>query len=146
MNRRSAGTILVSGLTAVLIPFMLTSCLDVGDDDKRPFGIYSTSPVDLAEDVPLDSVIVVTFETDVDGATVTSQRFRVLDESGGAVAGEIFVGGVTANFTPAARLLPDTEYTVILDEDILDIHGRTLGSFTGGDYAFTFTTTGPTQG
>lgn len=56
------------------------------------------------------------------------------------MAGEIFAGGVTANFTPEERLLPDKDYTVILDGDILDIYGRTLGSFTGGDYEFMFTT------
>lgn len=141
MIRKSFRNIIMVLIPGIIMPFMLTSCLDVGDDDdKPPFGIYDTSPTDLEEGVTLDSVIVVTFECDVDAATVTPQRFRVLDGSGSAVSGDIFAGGVTANFTPDERLLPDTDYTVILDENILDIYGRTLGSFTGGDYEFLFTT------
>lgn len=141
MNGTSFRTIIIFLIIGAIMPFMLTACLDVGEnDDKPPFGIYSTSPVDLAEDVTLDAVIVITFETDVDASTVTPQNFKVLDGSGATVAGDIFAGGVTANFTPDERLLPDTDYTVILDSDILDIYGRTLGSYTGGDYEFMFTT------
>lgn len=141
MKALSYRTIVITLIAGCLVPFMLTSCLDVGGDgDRPPFGIYDTSPTDLEEGVTVDSVIVVTFECDVEGSTVTTQTFRLLDDSGSAVAGDIFAGGVTANFTPDERLLPDTDYTVILDEDILDIYGRKLGSYTGGDYEFMFTT------
>ena len=147
MNRKTLTNLIMILISGIIMPFMLMSCLDVGgDSDRPPFGIYGTSPIDLAEGVILDSVIVVTFETDVDPATVTTQTFRVLDDSGSAVAGEIFAGGVTANFTPDEKLLPNTYYTVILDRDILDTYGRTLGSFTGGDYEFMFTTGSVTSG
>lgn len=126
------------------LALVCSSCLDVGDDsDTPPFCIHSTLPDDGEENVPLNyPAIVVTFETDVDPASVTDSRLVVRDSSGAVVDGDVSASGVTAEFRLPSKVYfsPMTTYTVTVKGDITDIRGRPLSRCMNGDYEFTFTT------
>jgi hypothetical protein len=121
----------------------LTSCDRIEDSDDT-FGVYSTSPVDGAEGVATDAVII-TFLSDVDPATLTSSTFQVRGQGGGAVTGLIGLAGVTADFRPTdgfsdppvyVEFSPGTTYVVTLSGEIKGTNGIPLGT----DYTFSFTT------
>ncbi len=128
---------LATGLT-------LASCDRIEDSDDT-FGIYSTSPVDGAEGVAADAIII-TFLSDVDPSTLNSSTFQVRVQGGGSVPGLIGLAGVTADFRPTdgtssdppvyVEFTPNTTYVVTLSGDIKGANGIPLGT----DYTFTFTT------
>lgn len=86
--------------------------------------VLSTIPEDGDINVPLNQVISVTFNEELDPETVNSQTFKVNGTS--AVAGTVTYSGTTAFFTPAANLLPNTSYTGTVTTGIKDPMGNAL--------------------
>jgi hypothetical protein len=131
-------------LLACLATGLTCASCDRLDDHDDTFGVYSTSPIDGAEGVATDAVII-TFQSDVDPATLTSSTFQVRVQGGGAVTGLIGLAGVTADFRPTdgtsdppvyVDFSPNTTYAVTLSGEITGTNGIPLGT----DYTFTFTT------
>ncbi|HOS98393.1 MAG TPA: Ig-like domain-containing protein, partial [Deltaproteobacteria bacterium] len=124
---------------------MIVACLATGltvascdriEDSDDTFGIYSTSPVDGAEGVATNAVII-TFLSDVDPSTLTSSTFQVRVQGGGAVPGLIGLAGVTADFRPTdgtsdppvyVEFAPNTTYVVTLGAEIKGTNGISLGT------------------
>ena len=77
-----------------------------------PFGVVSTTPENNATEVPLGSTITVTFNRDVEAATLVGAI--TVSSSTGDLPGTISYNytTTTATFTPGAPFAPLTDYTV----------------------------------
>lgn len=107
--------------------------------------IQATSPVSGALDVPLSSVIEVTFTEPVAVGSVSPASFRV------AAAGSFLLGTFTfasgdtrVRFTPTSPLPPDAAVLVELTSAITDVAGNPLADSSGAPlttpFTFTFAT------
>ncbi|MFN4764033.1 InlB B-repeat-containing protein [Gillisia sp. Q332] len=96
--------------------------------------VLSTVPEDGDINVPLDQVITVTFNEEVDPETINEQTFTV--DGSSSVVGTVTYSGMTASFTPSANLEPNTTYTAIVTTSIKDFLGNALQQ----NYVWTFTT------
>ncbi len=96
--------------------------------DTTPPTVSFTSPSGSATDVPVDTVIGVSFSEAMDGSTITSTSFTVSDASG-AIAGSLNYDTTThiATFTPAA-LQYATTYTATVTTDVTDQAGNHMAS------------------
>ncbi len=96
-----------------------------------------TNPTNGATDVPLYSVISITFSGPMDASTITTSNI-IVQNGLGSVAGHLsYVDSTnTVVFTPAENLSRLTTYTVTVKQDVKDTSGATMGF----DYVFTFTT------
>lgn len=101
-----------------------------------PFGVVSTTPEDNATDVPLGSLVTVTFNRDVDPATLVGAI--TVTSSTGDLPGTISYNytTATATFTPGAPFAPLTDYTVTVDDKVKSEDGVRLTA----PYVFGFRT------
>lgn len=86
--------------------------------------VVSTNPEDGDFNVPLNQVISVTFNEEMDPASIHSTSFTVSGEN--ALEGAITYEGMTASFTPSVILSPFTVYEGLLTTDIEDEMGNHL--------------------
>jgi hypothetical protein len=92
--------------------------------DTTPPVVDSTSPDDNETDVPIDSVISVTFSENMDAATIDSNTLHL---DNGATCSVIYDAGTrTATLTPLADLNEDTTYTVTVTTGVQDVAGNPL--------------------
>lgn len=128
-----------------------------GWTDPHPT-VISTDPIDGATGVPLNQIIRVTFDLDMDDNSVTRDQnhdgypdnIRVRNTSTGTyIPGKVTydpAGGGTAIFTPAANLQPNITYEVTVRDRVLADNGCDLAcpdtnpKCDDGDYVFQFTT------
>lgn len=93
--------------------------------------VLSTSPVAGASDIARNTAISVTFSEAIEPASVTTTTFQVAPVQGANITGTLAVNGAVVTFTPAAPLLFDTTYNVVLTTGITDVDGAALaGGFT----------------
>ncbi|NUO00570.1 MAG: DUF3494 domain-containing protein [Saprospiraceae bacterium] len=108
------------------------------DDFKEITGVCpvveSTSPENLIAGVPLNQVVSVTFNTEMDPATITTSSITLFGAT--QVAGTISYSGRTAYFTPSSILLPNVVYTGTVNTSVKDVTGNALQT----DYVWTFST------
>jgi hypothetical protein len=124
-------------VVSILCSVFLFSC-NVMDDNSSStaFEVYEILPLDGATGVSQSTTISVTFSADIDGTTATDETILLTDSNGNSVAGKVSSYGITASFTPSAKLTKLTTYTVRIKSQMKDSRGRTLGS----DYTSSFTT------
>lgn len=115
-----------------LLLVAVAGCINI---DIVPPTVVSTTPGDGAAGVALNATISATFSEAVKPALVNTTSFRVADAAGN-VAGSVAVSGLTATFTPANPLTPNTTYTVTLTKEIKDFSGNPLSAVV----SWTFTT------
>lgn len=111
----------------------------VAAGDTTPPSVSSTTPGSGAVDVAINSTVAAIFSEDLDGLTVDSSSFTLVQTSGSVpVSGSVNYDAVsdTASFVPASDLLNDTEYTATLSTAVTDTTGNALTS----DYSWSFTT------
>lgn len=96
--------------------------------------VVSTNPEDGDFNVPLNQVVSVTFNEEMDPASIHTTSFIVSGEN--ALEGAITYEGMTASFTPAVNLSPFTVYEGLLTTDIEDEMGNHLLQ----DFTWFFTT------
>ena len=97
--------------------------------------VISTVPSNGATAVALNTLISATFNEAIDSTTLNSSTFFI-KQGNTNVAGSISYVGMTAIFTPAATLLPNTVYTGTVTTGIRDkAHNAPKA-----DYMWTFTT------
>jgi phosphodiesterase/alkaline phosphatase D-like protein len=91
-----------------------------------PFGVVSTTPEDDATDVPLGSLVTVTFNRYVEPATLVGAI--TVSSSTGDLPGTISYSytTATATFTPGAPFAPLTDYTVTVDDKVKSEDGVRL--------------------
>ena len=81
--------------------------------------VVSTVPTNGATGVALNTSISATFNEAIDSTTLSSNTFFV-KQGNTNVAGTISYAGMTAIFTPASTLLPNTVYTGTVTTGIKD--------------------------
>ena len=81
--------------------------------------VVSTVPANGATAVALNTLVSATFNVPIDSTTLNSRTFFV-KQGNTNVAGSISYMGMTAIFTPAATLLPNTVYTGTVTTGIRD--------------------------
>lgn len=99
-----------------------------------PLSIASTVPVSGEADFPLNSVILITSNMELDPTTVTTSTFKV-STSDSPVEGTVNYDSHVASFTPSVNFLPNTLYQVTISGMICN-NGNGLAS----DYIWTFNT------
>jgi hypothetical protein len=101
-----------------------------------PFGVVSTSPLDAATDVPVETLVTITFNRDVEPATLVDAI--TMSSSTVSVAGTISYDFATktAIFTPGAPLEPLTDYDVRVDDKVKSVDTVRLSE----PYLFSFAT------
>jgi len=100
------------------------------------FGVLSTTPANNATDVPLSSTITVTFNRDVEPATLVGAI--TVSSSLGNLPGVISYNSTTktATFTPGTPFAPLTDYTVTVADKVKSVDTVRLSA----PYIFVFKT------
>jgi len=96
--------------------------------------VISTSPVNNAANLAINSNISATFSVSLDPSTIMSNNF-VLKQGATIVTGEVLYVGTTAVFNPASMLATNTLYTATITGS-----KSSLGAGMAKDYAWNFTT------
>lgn len=96
--------------------------------------VVSTNPDNLASGVPLNQIITVTFNEQMNPSSITNSSLVILGTN--QIAGNITYSGVTATFTPTYPLLTNTTYTGIVKTSVRDLNGNALQK----NYVWTFST------
>jgi hypothetical protein len=96
--------------------------------------VVLTNPDDEATNVPLDQIITVTFNKEMNPSTISNASIIIQGNS--TVAGTVTYNGNTATFTPSAPLVINTTYTGTVKTTVKDIAGNALQE----EYVWTFST------
>ena len=121
---------------AIVLVTLITSCAK--DDFQETLGlcptVIRTNPINSATNIPLNQVITVTFNEEIDPSTINSISFSV--KAASTIGGTISYSGTIATFTPTVNLTPNTTYVVKITTAVKDLKGNALQE----DYIFTFST------
>ena len=121
---------------AILFIALVSGC--ASDDFQEKVGICpiveSTTPVLNALAVPVNNVVTITFNEEMDPASITQSSITLTGSS--LVAGIVTYSGKTATFTPSSPLAENTTYTGRVKTTVKDLMGNALQT----DYVWAFTT------
>lgn len=127
-----------------ILSVILFTCCDDKDDGNIPAleapTVASTSPAGDATDVDRNGVVEVTFDEEMDPATITASTFT-LKEGTTAIAGDVTYTGTTATFTASQTLKANTEYTATVTTGAENLAGTALED----EVEWSFTTVGSTS-
>ena len=100
--------------------------------------VVQTVPLNNAIAVPLNQILVATFNKAVNASTVNAATFTLAGPGTTLVTGQVAYSSVgdTATFAPSANLAPSTLYTATLVTGVKDLSGNPLAA----NYVWTFTT------
>lgn len=132
--------------TSILFSAILMFCIFIGACKKDDFKgevsglcpvVVATDPMDKAVDVVLNKVISITFNTDMDSATINSQTFTI-KQGATLVSGKIArtADAKVFTFTPAVPLSPFAIYTGTVTTGAQDLFRTAMVS----DFVWSFTT------
>jgi len=158
-----SGTVSYSGVTAVFTPLsslaantaftatITTAVTDLGGDhlatnyvwsfttgasaSLTPPMVTSTAPSNGGMNTAVGSALAATFSEALNPLTVNTSTFT-LKQGGTAVPGTVTYSGVTAVFTPASNLTPNTLYMATITTGVMDLSGNALAA----NYVWSFTT------
>ena len=99
-----------------------------------PPSVATRSPAVNATGVSVSTTVSVTFNTDMDPATVIGANFKLMIGST-PVAGTVSYSARVATFTPSASLSQSTTYTATLTTGIKDTFGTALASSISWDFS-----------
>ena len=107
-------------------------------EDTTPPTVSSTSPVNNATGVAVDSEISATFSEGMNSSTINTSTFTLSDSDGNNISGTVSFDccSTTATFTPSSNLAYATTYTAKITTGAEDQGGNPLAE----DYLWTFTT------
>jgi hypothetical protein len=93
---------------------------------KRP-RVVRTLPRRDATDIALSVSLIVIFSEPIDAATLTAETFRLeLGDDPVEATRLLSPDGLRAELTPAEALQPNTSYTLVVTEGVLDLGGNPL--------------------
>ena len=123
-------------ISIAMIVLVLAGCLkdDFVEIDGVCPVVISTTPANGDTNVPLDQIILVNFNEEMNPSTITETSLTIDGLS--AVSGTITYLGTTATFTPSEPLSPNTTYTGKVKTTVKDKKGNALQT----DYIWTFST------
>lgn len=107
----------------------------IDQNEVIPPTVVSTDPENLAINISLNKTISADFSELLDVTTINSTSF-LLFQGTTSLQGNVSYTGVTAVLNPNILLLPGTEYTVVLTNEIKDLAGNAMVS----NYTWSFTT------
>lgn len=109
------------------------------DDFQETIGVcpevIATSPTNGETSVTLNKVITVTFNEEMNPATINSSSFTIVNGSTN-IPGMISYSGNTASFTPTVNLVANTTYVGKVTRAVKDLNGNALQE----DYIWSFST------
>ena len=136
----------IAAIASFVLAFTVGGCRD---EDVATVGVCplveSTTPVDLATNVPMDEVITVTFNESMNPATITPAAFSLSPPSSSSgrkasseVTGELTydAASFSMRFTPDIKLEANTTYTGRVATSVKDLNGNALQT----PYSWTFST------
>lgn len=97
--------------------------------------VVETNPMDSAENVPINQILEITFNKEMNPTTISSQSITLHGPTA-QVTGSVSYSGVKAYFTPTSFLEQNTAYTGSVKTSVKDVKGNALQT----DYIWTFTT------
>lgn len=97
--------------------------------------ITETNPGRNENDVPVNTVVVATFNKPMDVSTIDAETFMLESESGN-IAGEVNYSETSAVFTPSDNLETGKTYTAIVKSTVRDVDGNAMNE----DYVWNFST------
>lgn len=118
-----------------------TNCAQACARTLGPPTVYSTSPLNNATNVAVNSAIAATFSEAMDAKTITTGTFTLSGPSG-PVSGTVTYSGFTATFTPSADLQHLTTYAATITTGVKDLGGSAMKA----NYTWSFTTGGNVDG
>jgi hypothetical protein len=133
-----------------LLPFLLMAFVAGcgGGSDNSSVGtglvaavtpaVTSTTPANVATDVPTNRKIVARFSKPMDGTTINKTTFTLTAPGAGAIDGTVTfdAGSNTATFTPTSNLADNKTFTATITTGAKDAEGLALAS----NVVWTFTT------
>ena len=123
-------------MIAMAIIVLIAGCAK--DDFQETTGVcplvIATNPTDGELAVPLNQAITVTFNENMNPATITGSSFKV--DGASPLAGTITYSGATATFTPTGQLTANTTYIGRVTTAVKDLYGNALQE----EYVWTFST------
>ena len=102
--------------------------------------VVSTVPVNGATNVPLDQVISVTFNEEMNAETINQSSFT-LKSGTSQIAGVITYINKTATFKPSTLLSPNTTYSARLTRKVMDLTGNAIQTETNWTFSTGLTVT-----
>jgi hypothetical protein len=127
---------------AILFIAFFSGCAD--DDFVEIDGVCPvvtiTAPINGATNVPLDQLITVSFNEEMNAETINQSSFT-LKNGTSQIAGVVTYNGTTATFTPSALLAPNTTYSARITRTIKDITGNALQTETNWTFSTGLTIT-----
>ena len=123
-------------ISIAMLVLILAGCLKddfVEIDGVCPI-VISTTPANGDTNIPLNQIILVNFNEEMNPSTITETSLTIDGLS--AVSGTITYLGTTATFTPSKPLSPNTTYTGKVKTTVKDKKGNALQR----DYIWTFST------
>jgi hypothetical protein len=123
---------------AILLIVLISGC--ASDDFDEIIGecpvVLSTNPDNGAIGVPLNQIITVTFNEEMDLETIDESSIIITTAGGGPVSGTVTYSGTTATFTPNNALAANTTYNGRVRTLAKDTNGNALQT----DFLWSFTT------
>jgi hypothetical protein len=98
--------------------------------DKTPPNVIFVSPANGAQNIPVNSSVIITFSEAMDASSINGQTV-IVSTGNSNVQGTVTYSGVTAIFKPTSNLNPKTIYTVAVDAGVKDLAGNAMGSSYG---------------
>lgn len=121
-------------MIALLWVVLMSGCKKEEDPAILPV-VTSTTPINKATNVAINSKIWATFSVPMQPSTITNAGF-ILKQGTAVISGIIAYADTMASFTPATFLAPNTLYTATITTGVKDAVGRSLAK----DYVWSFTT------
>lgn len=123
-------------IVAIAMITLILSCSN--DNFQETIGlcptVVTTNPVNLATNVPLNQVVTVTFNEEINPSTINASSFKIVGTN--AVAGTISYSGVTATFVPTTAFATNKTYVATITTAVKDLNGNALQQ----DYIWSFST------
>ena len=119
----------------MLLIVFISGCKKDDDITRVSPKVTSTDPINEATNTTVNSKISATFTVVMDPSTITAESFTI-KKGNDAVLGTVEYIGMTAIFTPAVYMAPNTAYTGTITKAAKDRSGNSLSE----NYVWTFTT------
>ena len=112
---------------AILFIALVTGCAkdDFQEIDGVCPAVTITTPTNGATNIPLDQLISVTFNEEMNPETINESSFT-LSNGTSQMPGVVTYVGTTATITPSALLAPNTTYTARIARTVKDLTGNAL--------------------